>query len=115
MAFGYGGLVLGYAQNRTHRLYWDGTLLVGAGALTFDHNHPGVDKTNPVFVLEPGLTGHIKATTTLMLGIGVDYRFLFGADLPGCLAIIFGSNNRYYREEPSHIFTTKSPPSSLAR
>lgn len=105
LAFGYGGLELGYVHNTNRLLHLSAQTLIGAGGANYRErgvqwSHPG--PPNAAFVLEPGVNAELNLTRFARLNAGISYRWVSGLDLDGVrdndvsgvsggVSVIFGS------------------------
>lgn len=105
LAFGYGGLELGYVNNTNRLLHLSAQTLIGAGGATYRERGFTWDRpesTSAAFVLEPGLNAELNLTRFARLNAGISYRWVSGIDLDslhdsdvsgisGVFSVIFGS------------------------
>lgn len=96
LAFGYGGLLLGYVIGSDRLVHATVSTLVGAGGVSKDyreqdaHMYDDDDEENwdsgdgsGVFVLDPTLAVEFNVTEWFRPTIGVGYRYVSGSDIQG--------------------------------
>ena len=80
IGFGYGGLMIEYYLNPKDLIVFSGSLLVGAGGVTFyDHgNNDDGENTDSFFVAEPEVNVMVNVTRFCRVGVGASYRYISG-------------------------------------
>lgn len=105
LAFGYGGLELGYVNRSNRLLHLTAQTLIGAGGAMYRDREFRWDRSetpDPVFVMEPEVGAELNLTTFARLTAGISYRWISGLKLDGVqeqdlngfngvFSIVFGS------------------------
>lgn len=77
MELWYAGVYVEYVSRAENLLYWSADLFAGGGQAETAFTE------SDMIVIEPGLNAWVNITETLMLGLGVSYRFVEDLDLRG--------------------------------